>query len=137
MDLGGTMFSRFIFWFWLLTALGLISLAIRENRLYGGGILAALLPDLLDHWILRTIACAPQGFPAGCMDTYAYTHLHLHQLEWVILDSVFVGVERHYGDPAYAIVEFVFVGALCAAIWRLKRRTPLDQTGEVSSETSA
>lgn len=59
------------------------------------------------------------------MSLYAYEHLHLHQLEWFILDSVFAGVERHYGDESFFIVELLFAGLLCWAISGLRRRAPL------------
>ena len=59
------------------------------------------------------------------MSLYAYEHLHLHQLEWFILDSVFAGVERHYGNESFFIVELLFAGLLCWAISWLRRRAPL------------
>jgi len=41
-----------------------------------------------------------------------YTHrfevLQLHQLEWLLLDNLLVGIERHYGDPRFLIVEIIF-----------------------------
>ncbi len=64
------------------------------------------------------------------MSVYAYEHLHLHQLEWVILDTVFAGVERHYGDESYFIVEFIFVFLLCVSIIGLRNAVPLPQGDE-------
>ena len=64
------------------------------------------------------------------MNIYAYEHLHLHQLEWLILDSVFEGVERHYGDEPYFIVELFFVVLLCSSIWWLRKHAPLPQEDE-------
>ena len=64
------------------------------------------------------------------MSVYAYEHLHPHQLEWLILDSVFAGVERHYGDEPYFIVELFFVALLCTSIWWLQKHVPLPQGDE-------
>ena len=66
------------------------------------------------------------------MNNYAYEHLHLHHLEWLILDTVFTGVQRHYGDEAYFIVELLFVGLLCLLIWKLQKHVPLPNT-QISS----
>tara|TARA_B000000565_G_scaffold182472_1_gene138505 strand:+ start:101 stop:655 length:555 start_codon:yes stop_codon:yes gene_type:complete len=121
----GTPFSQFVFWFWIATAISVIYWALQNDRRYGYGILVALSYDLWDHWILRTISCSQEGFPEGCMSLYAYEHLHLHQLEWFILDSVFAGVERHYGDESFFIVELLFAGLLCWAISWLRTRAPL------------
>ena len=121
----GSMFSRFVFWFWLAGGVGAITWALRADRRYGFGILAAMSYDLWDHWILRTISCAPQGFPDGCMSIYAFEHLHLHQLEWIILDTVFAGVERHYGDERFFAVELIFVAALIFSIRWLRDAKPL------------
>ena len=86
--------------------------------------------DLWDHWILRGISCATDVFPDGCMSVYAYEHLHLHQLEWFILDTVFDGVERHYGDESYFIVELCCVMLLCASIGWLRKHAPLPMEDE-------
>ena len=64
------------------------------------------------------------------MSLYAYENLHLHQLEWFILDSVFAGVERHYGDESFFIVELVFAAILCLSVWWLRKRVPLPVTDE-------
>ena len=53
------------------------------------------------------------------------THLHLHQLEWIILDTVFAGVERHYGDERFFAVELIFVAALIFSIRWLRDAKPL------------
>ena len=123
----GSIYSQFVFWFWLAGGFAAIYWALRRDRRYGLGILAALSYDLWDHWILRSIACAPDGFPNGCMSNYAYEHLHLHHLEWLILDTIFAGVERHYGEEAYFIVELLFVGLLCVLIWKLQKLAPLPE----------
>ena len=83
----GSIFSQFVFWFWLAGAVAIIYWALYNDRRYGYGILAALSYDIWDHWILRSISCATEGFPDGCMGVYAYEHLHLHHLEWFILDT--------------------------------------------------
>ena len=64
------------------------------------------------------------------MSVYAYENLHLHHLEWLILDSVFLGVERHYGDESYFIVELIFVSLLSFSIWWLRKNVPLPQGDE-------
>ena len=64
------------------------------------------------------------------MSVYAYEHLHLHHLEWFILDTIFVGVERHYDDESYFIVELFCVALLCASVWWLRNHTPLPQEDE-------
>lgn len=126
----GSMFSQFVFWFWLAGGVAVIYWALYNDRRYGYGILSALSYDLWDHWILRSISCATDGFPDGCMSVYAYENLHLHQLEWVILDTVFAGVERHYGDESYFIVELIFVLLLCVSIFGLRNAVPLPQGDE-------
>ena len=126
----GSTFSQFVFWFWLAGAVSVIYWALHNDRRYGYGILVALSYDLWDHWFLRGIACSTEGFPEGCMSVYAYEHLHLHHLEWFILDTVFVGVERHYGDESYFIVELFCVALLCASVWWLRNHTPLPQEDE-------
>ena len=64
------------------------------------------------------------------MSLYAYEHLHLHQLEWGILDSVLVGVERHYGYEEFFVGELVFAVLLCLSVWWLRKRVPLPVTDE-------
>ena len=121
----GSLFSQFVFWFWIAGAIAIIYWALQKDRRYGYGILSALSYDIWDHWILRTISCAIDGFPEGCMSVYAYENLHLHHLEWFILDTVFSGVERHYGDEPYFIVELIFVTLLSLSIWWLRKNVPL------------
>jgi hypothetical protein len=121
----GSPFSQTVFWFWLAGGVAVIYWALYNDRRYGYGILSALSYDIWDHWILRSISCARESFPDGCMSVYAYEHLHLHQLEWFILDTVFAGVERHYGDESYFIVELIFVTLLCASILWLRKHAPL------------
>ena len=123
----GSPFSQTVFWFWLAGGVAVIYWALYNDRRYGYGILSALSYDLWDHWLLRSISCAREGFPDGCMSVYAYEHLHLHQLEWFILDTVFAGVERHYGDESYFIVELICVSLLCASILWLRKHAPLPQ----------
>ena len=126
----GSMYSQFVFWFWLGGAIAVIYWALHNDRRYGYGILSALSFDLWDHWFLRGISCATDGFPDGCMSVYAYEPLHLHHLEWIILDTVFAGVERHYGDESYFIVEILCVGLLCVSVWWLRKHMPLPQEDE-------
>lgn len=126
----GSIFSQFVFWFWLAGAVAVIYWAIYNDRRYGYGILTALSYDIWDHWILRGISCATDGFPDGCMSVYAYERLHFHQLEWFILDTVFDGVERHYGDESYFIVELCCVVLLCASIGWLRKHAPLPMGDE-------
>jgi len=126
----GSIFSQFVFWFWLAGAVAIIYWALYNDRRYGYGILAALSYDIWDHWVLRSISCAIDGFPDGCMSEYAYEHLHLHHLEWFILDTVFDGVQRHYGDESFFIVELFCVALLCVSIWWLRKRAPLPQGDE-------
>ena len=64
------------------------------------------------------------------MSVYAYEHLHLHHLEWFILDTVFAGVERHYGDESYFIVELLCVALLCVSVWWLRKHMPLPREDE-------
>ena len=104
--------------------------ALQNDRRYGYGILVALSYDLWDHWILRAFSCSRDGFPDGCMSLYAFEHLHLHQLEWFILENIFAGTERHYGDEEYFIMELLFVGILCWMVWWLRKRKPLPQGDE-------
>ena len=126
----GSMYSQFVFWFWLAGAIAVIYWALHNDRRYGYGILSALSFDLWDHWFLRGVSCATDGFPDGCMSVYAYEHLHLHHLEWFILDTVFAGVERHYGDESYFIVELLCVALLCVSVWWLRKHMPLPQEDE-------
>ena len=126
----GSMFSQSVFWFWIGMAIAVIYWALYNDRRYGYGILSALSYDLWDHWILRSISCATDSFPDGCMNVYAYEHLHLHHLEWFILDTVFSGVERHYGDESYFIVELIFVTLLCVSIFWLRKHAPLPTQGD-------
>ena len=126
----GSMYSQFVFWFWLAGAIAVIYWALHNDRRYGYGILSALSFDLWDHWFLRSVACATDGFPDGCMSVYAYEHLHLHHLEWFILDTAFAGVERHYGDESYFIVELLSVVLLCVSVWWLRKHMPLPQVDE-------
>ena len=126
----GSMYSQFVFWFWLAGAIAVIYWALHNDRRYGYGILSALSFDLWDHWFLRSVACATDGFPDGCMNVYAYEHLHLHHLEWFILDTVFAGVERHYGDESYFIVELLCVALLCVSVRWLRKHMPLPQEDE-------
>lgn len=130
----GSVYSRFVFWFWLAGAFAVILWALWDDRRYGYGILSALSFDLWDHWLLRGVACVADGFPDGCMGVYAYEHLHLHHLEWFILDTVFVGVERHYGDEPYFIVELLCVALLCVLIRWLRRHAPLPNSGGSASD---
>ena len=69
---------------------------------------------------------APQDY----LDFTLWKHLHLHHLEWFILDTVFAGVERHYGDESYFIVELLCVGLLCVSVWWLRKHMPLPQEDE-------
>ena len=126
----GSMYSQFVFWFWLAGAIAVIYWALQNDRRYGYGILSALSFDLWDHWFLRSVACATDGFPDGCMSVYAYEHLHLHHLEWFILDTVFAGVERHYGDESYFIVELLCVALLSVSVWWLRKHMPLPREDE-------
>ncbi|MBT6645728.1 MAG: hypothetical protein HOB52_07975 [Euryarchaeota archaeon] len=126
----GSMYSQIVFWFWLGGAIAVIYWALNKDRRYGYGILAALIYDLWDHWFLRGIACVKDGFPNGCMDVYAYEHLHLHHFEWFILDTVFAGVERHYGDESYFIIELLFVTLLSTSIWWLRKHASLPMEDE-------
>ena len=126
----GSVYSQFVFWFWLAGAIAVIYWALQNDRRYGYGILSALSFDLWDHWFLRSVACATDGFPDGCMSVYAYEHLHLHHLEWFILDTVFAGVERHYGDESYFIVELLCVALLCVSVWWLRKHMPLPREDE-------
>lgn len=126
----GSPFSQFVFWFWLAGGVAVIYWALIRDRRYGYGILSALSYDLWDHWILRSISCFSEGFPDGCMSVYAYEHLHLHHLEWFILDTVFAGIERHYGDEPYFAVELAFVALLCLSIGWLRIRAPLSPDDE-------
>ena len=123
----GTLFSQFVFWFWLVGGAAVIYWALNNDRRYGYGILAALSFDIWDHWILRTIACAPKGFPDGCMEVYAFESIHLHHFEWLILDALFANVERHYGDEAYFLVEILSVSILLGLLWWLRKRAPLPE----------
>jgi hypothetical protein len=123
----GTMYSQFVFWFWMIGAIAIIFWGLRTDRRYGYGILAALSFDIWDHWILRTIACAPKGFPDGCMEVYAFESIHLHHFEWLILDTLFANVERHYGDEAYFLVEILSVSILLGLLWWLRKRAPLPE----------
>ena len=126
----GSMYSQFVFWFWLAGAIAVIYWALHNDRRYGYGILSALSFDLWDHWFLRSVACATDGFPDGCMSVYAYEHLHLHHLEWFILDTVFAGVERHYGDESYFIVELLCVALLYVSVGWLRKHIPLPREDE-------
>ncbi len=126
----GSSFSQFVFWFWLIGAIAVIGYGIQTDRRYGIGIVFALSYDIWDHWILRTISCAPQGFPDGCMSLYAYEGLHLHHLEWFLLDTFFANTERHYGDERYFIVELAFVAIMLFCIRRLRLERPLPIGGE-------
>jgi len=126
----GSFFSQFVFWFWIVGSIAVIFWAIQRDRRYGFGILAALSYDIWDHWFLRGVSCVSSGFPEGCMSVYAYEHLHLHHLEWFLLDTVFSGVERHYGDESYFIVELIVVTLLCLSIWWLRKNAPLPQWDE-------
>ena len=59
-----------------------------------------------------------------------YTHrfevLQLHQLEWLLLDNLLVGIKRHYGDPRFLIVEISFVLILITSLVYLRFSRPLD-----------
>ena len=126
----GSIFSQSVFWFWMAGGIAIIYWALKNDRRYGYGILSALSYDLWDHWILRSISCAKDGFPEGCMSIYAYENLHLHHLEWFILDTVFAGVERHYGDESYFIVELICVYLLSVSILWLRNAAPLPHHGD-------
>ena len=57
-----------------------------------------------------------------------YTHrfevLQLHQLEWLLLDNLLVGIKRHYGDPRF--LEIIFVLILITSLVYLRFSRPLD-----------
>jgi len=125
----GSIYSQFVFWFWLLIATAVVYWALRKDRRYGYGIFSSLSFDVWDHWILRSISCVSNGFADGCMDMYAYRPLHLHHLEWRILDTVFGNTERHYGDEPYFILELLFVSVLCISIAWLRKYVPLPSKG--------
>ena len=68
------------------------------------------------------------GFPEGFMVRYTHRFevLQLHQLEWLLLDNLLVGIERHYGDPRFLIVEIIFVLILITSLVYLRFSRPLD-----------
>jgi hypothetical protein len=123
----GSAFEMVVFWGWLIFGFVVIYWGVREDKRYGLGVLAALAYDLWDHYILRAVDCVLDGFPKGCMGVYThrFKELQMHQFEWAILDSVFAGVERHYGDEAFVLLEIVFVGFVVAGVRWLRINYPL------------
>ena len=126
----GSLFSRSVFWFWIACSVSVFVWGARVDWRYLPGMISALAFDIWDHWILRTISCAPRGFPDGCMSIYAYEHLHFHQMEWFFLDTFFLGVERYYGNPSFFLVEIGFVAAMVSLIYWLRRSHPLEVTSD-------
>ena len=47
---------------------------------------------------------------------------------------VFDGVERHYGDELFVLVELVFVGLLSLAIIWLRRNHPIPEHTEMTTD---
>ena len=131
----GTLFSMLVFWGWLVGGVAIIVWALRDDLRYGAGILASLAYDLWDHWLLRAVDCTMDGFPEGCMSVYThrFANLQMHHFEWFILDAVFDGVERHYGDEVFVLVELVFVGLLGSAIIWLRRNHPIPKHTEMTT----
>ena len=128
----GSAFSMLVFWGWLAAGIAIISRAVRRDIRYGYGILAALVYDIWDHYILRAADCVLDGLPEGCMGVYTHRFIpwQMHRFEWVILDTVFEGVERHYSNQAFVLVELLFVGFLCGVICWLRRYHPLPSLPE-------
>ena len=58
-------------------------------------------------------------------NTHRFEILQLHQLEWLLLDNFLVGIERHYGDPRFLIVEIIFVVILITSLVYLRFSRPL------------
>ena len=123
----GSLFSRIVFWGWMLGGAATITWGLWTNVRYGYGILMVLIYDLWDHYLLRFTDGVLDGFPARFMGhyTHRFEALQLHQLEWLLLDSFFADVERHYGDPQFVAVELLFVGGLIASLAFLHRWRPL------------
>ncbi len=128
----GSLFSRLVFWGWMLGGAATIAWGLWTNVRYGYGMLMALIYDLSDHYLLRFTDGVLDGFPAGFMSRYTHRFevLQLHRLEWFLLDNLFAGVERHYGDPRFVMVEILFVGWLIASLAFLRRWRPLIPGGE-------
>ena len=86
----GSIFSRLVFWSWILSGAGIITWAVWTDVRYSYGILVALSYDIWDHYILRFV----DGFPEGFMVRYTHRFevLQLHQLEWLLLDNLLVGI---------------------------------------------
>jgi len=123
----GSIFSRLVFWSWLFSGAGIITWAMWTDIRYRYGILVALSYDIWDHYILRFVEGVLDGFPEGFMARYTHRFeiLQLHQLEWLLLDNFLVGIERHYGDPRFLIVEIIFVVILIISLVYLRFSRPL------------
>ena len=124
----GSIFSRLVFWSWILSGAGIITWAVWTDVRYSYGILVALSYDIWDHYILRCVDGVLDGFPEGFMVRYTHRFevLQLHQLEWLLLDNLLVGIKRHYGDPRFLIVEIIFVLILITSLVYLRFSRPLD-----------
>lgn len=114
----GSFFSMTVFWGWLTLGVAVIFWGVREDLRYGYGILAAFAFDIWDHYILRAADCVLDGYPQGCMGVYThrFSEFQMHHFEWMILDTIFVGVDRHYGDETFVLFEILFVGVLITTI---------------------
>ena len=123
----GSLFSRSVFWGWMLGAIIILAWGLRVDIHYGYGMLVSTSYDLWDHYLLRFVDGVLDGFPEGFMGRYThrFKSLQLHQLEWLILDNLFSGVDRHYGDPRFLVVELMFVAILILSLSYLRGSRPL------------
>ena len=123
----GSLFSRSVFWGWMLSGAIIVAWGLWVDIHYGYGMLMAIIYDLWDHYLLRFADGVLDGFPEGFMNRYTHRFkaLQLHQLEWLLLDNFLDGVKRHYGDERFLVVELLFVTSLIFSLIYLRRSRPL------------
>ena len=123
----GSLFSSSVFWGWMLGGAIIFAWVLWIDIHYGYGMLMAIIYDLWDHYLLRFADGVLDGFSEGFMSCYTnrFKALQLHQLEWLLLDNLFNGVKRHYGDERFFVVELLFVTSLILSLIYLRRSRPL------------